>query len=84
VLYLSTQPSTGPSLPNEQGTFIMPIANPPTGKLEIADTYLSWQISERWLLAAEADAVWERYYTYSPQQRGIGLVWWVGQKLGPW
>jgi hypothetical protein len=83
VLYLSTQPSTGPSLPNEQGTFIMPIANPPTGKLEIADTYLSWQISERWLLAAEADAVWERYYTYSPQQRAYGGAVYAGFQINP-
>ena len=81
VLYLASQPGTGPTLPEQQGTYILPIAHPPTGKLEIADSYLSWQLSDRWLLAAEADAVWQRYYSYSPQQRAYGGALYLGYQI---
>jgi hypothetical protein len=45
-------PANAPTL---QGVPFEPIPNSPDGKLHILDTYLSWQFTEKWLFAVEAD-----------------------------
>ena len=83
VQYLASQPATGPTLPNQQGTYILPIANARTGKLEIVDTYLSWQATKALLLAAEADYVQERLYSFSSPQRVQGGALYASYQLTP-
>jgi hypothetical protein len=83
VLYLQTAPAQPSDLPNDQGTYILPINNPPTGKLEIADSYATWQISKALYLAAEADYVQERLYSYSPPQHVDGGALYAGYQLSP-
>jgi hypothetical protein len=65
VVYLQSAPAGQPNLPNQQGTYVLPIANAPNGKLNIVDTYVSWQASTALLVAAEADYVEQRLYSYS-------------------
>jgi hypothetical protein len=83
VAYLQSQPPGLPPLPTQQGTYILPIANPPDGKLQIADTYISWQVSRALLLAAEADYVQERLYSYSSPQRTLGGALYAGYQITP-
>jgi hypothetical protein len=83
VIYLQSQPPGSPSLPNSQGTYILPIANPPDGKLQIADTYITWQASKALMLAAEADYVQERLYSYSSPQRVDGWAVYGGYQISP-
>jgi hypothetical protein len=81
VVYL-TSPGPGQTgLPNEQGTYILPIANPPTGKLDILDSYVSWQPTKALTFAAEGDYVRERLYTYSPMQHVTGGALYGGYQL---
>lgn len=82
VLYLQN-PTTAQqqSLPNEQGTYILPITNPPDGKLQITDSYLNWQVSKVLTLAAEADYVQQRLYSYSSPDRVEGGAFYVGYQL---
>jgi hypothetical protein len=54
-----------PSLPALQGTPFEPIPNPANGKLHIFDSYATWNASNKWTLAAEADYVLERLYSTS-------------------
>ena len=82
VLYLQNPTAAQQqSLPNEQGTYIVPIANPPDGKLQITDSYLTWQVSKALTLAAEADYVQQRLYSYSSPQRVQGGAFYVGYQL---
>jgi hypothetical protein len=83
VVYLQSPGPGQTGLPNEQGTYILPIANPPTGKLDIFDSYLSWQASKALTLAAEGDYVRERLYTYSPLQHVTGGALYAGYQLTP-
>ena len=71
------------TLPNQQGTAILPIANPPDGKLQITDTYVSWQATRALILAAEADYVQERVYSYSTPQRVEGGAVYAGYQISP-
>jgi hypothetical protein len=81
VTYL-TSPGPGQSkLPNQQGTYILPIANPPTGKLDILDSYVSWQATKALTLAAEADYVQERPYSYSSPEHVTGGALYGGYQL---
>ena len=57
---------TGNSLPTEQGLAFEPIVNPPSGKLHIFDSYMSWQASPKLSFALEGDYVLQRLYTNSP------------------
>ena len=80
VVYL-TNPGPGQSkLPNQQGTYILPIENPPTGKLDI---YVSWQASKALTLAAEADYVQDRLYSYSSPGHVEGGALYGGYQLTP-
>ncbi len=54
-----------PNAPALQGVPFEPIANAPTGKLHILDTYLTWQLTPKWFVEIEADDVIQRLYTNS-------------------
>jgi hypothetical protein len=83
VIYLQSPGPGQTGLPNEQGTYILPIANPPTGKLDILDSYVSWQPTSAITFAAEGDYVRERLYTYSPLQHVTGGALYGGYQLTP-
>jgi hypothetical protein len=48
--------------PLQPGLCFTPIKNPPNGKLHIFDTYVSWQVTPRFLLGGEADYVIQRLW----------------------
>ena len=84
VVYLmNPTPGQQQTLPNQQGTYIQPIANPPDGKLQIADSYVSWQALRSLTLAAEADYVQQRLYSYSTPQHVTGGALYGGYQLTP-
>lgn len=62
--------------PNLQGLPFEPITNSPQGKLDIFDSYLSWQMTPKWTFAVEGDDVVSRLYTNSyPQHTDGGAVY---------
>lgn len=66
-------PANAPTL---QGTPFEPITNSPQGKLNIFDTYVSWQVTPKWLFALEADDFIQRLYTNSyPAHTDGGAVY---------
>lgn len=83
VLFLAAQPPDVPPLPDVQGTFIEPIANPPTGLLNIGDTYASLQVTPALLFAAEADYVSERLFRSSPAETAYGGALYVAYLITP-
>ena len=83
VIYLQSPGPGQTGLPNQQGTYILPIANPPTGKLDIVDSYVSWQATKALTFAAEADYVRERLYTYSSAGARGGGALYGGYQLTP-
>jgi hypothetical protein len=83
VVYIQNPSLPPPNLPNQQGTFFIPIPNPPTGLLNIADTYATWEATRKLTLAAEADFVEERLFTYSPPQHVTGGALYVSYQLTP-
>jgi hypothetical protein len=65
-----------PNLPTIQGMPFEPIPNPATGKLNILDTYATWNATSKLTFAAEGDYVIQRLYTYSsPQHTDGGAVY---------
>lgn len=58
--------------PTQQGMPFVPIQPAPNGKLHILDTYVSWNATPKLTLAAEADYVIERLFSYSPPQHTDG------------
>jgi Putative beta-barrel porin-2, OmpL-like. bbp2 len=83
VIYLQSPGPGQTGLPNQQGTYILPITNPPTGKLDILDSYVSWQATTALTFAAEGDYVQERLYTYSPLEHVAGGALYGGYQLTP-
>jgi hypothetical protein len=83
VVYLQSVPAGQTSLPNQQGSYVVPIANPPNGKLTIADTYISWQASTALTLVAEADYVEQRLYSYSSPHHVTGGALYGAYRLTP-
>lgn len=84
VAYLTNPtPAQQQTLPNQQGTYIQPIANAPNGKLQIADSYVTWQALQSLTLAAEADYVQERLYSFSTPQHVSGGALYGGYQLTP-
>jgi len=83
VIYLTSPGPGQTTLPNQQGTYILPIANPPTGKLDILDSYLSWQATKALTFAAEADYVQERLYSYLSPDHITGGALYGGYQLTP-
>ncbi len=73
-------PANAPTL---QGVPFEPISNAPGGKLHIIDTYLSWQLTPKWLFAVEADDVIERLYSYSSPSHTIGGAAYLKYQLTP-
>jgi hypothetical protein len=83
VIYLTSVGPGQTGLPNQQGTYILPIAHPATGKLDILDTYVSWQATQALVLAAEADYVQERLYTSSSPDHVTGGALYGGYQITP-
>jgi len=83
VTYIQNPTAAQMTLPNQQGTFFQPIANPPTGLLNIGDTYATWQATPKLTLAAEADYVEQRLFTSSPQQDVWGGALYAAWQLTP-
>ncbi len=73
-------PANAPTL---QGVPFEPIANAPTGKLHIFDTYVSWQTNARLKLVAEADDEIERLYEFSAPSHFDGGALYVQYQLTP-
>ena len=73
----------GQTLPNQQGTYILPIANAPDGKLQILDSYATWQASTAVTLSAEADYVQQRLYSYSTPLHVAGGAIYGAYQLSP-
>jgi hypothetical protein len=78
VLYIQNPTPAQSTLPNQQGTYILPLANAPNGHLQILDSYISWQPSHDLTFAAEADYVQQRLYSFSSPQRVEGGALYVG------
>ena len=72
VTYLQNPGPGQQNLPNQQGTFFQPITNPPSGLLNIGDTYATWQVTPTFTLAAEADYVEQRLFSSSPPDHVYG------------
>jgi hypothetical protein len=72
-----------PNLPTLQGMPFEPIVNPPTGKLNILDTYATWNITKNWTAAGEADYEIERLYTNSAPQHADGGALYLRYQLTP-
>ncbi len=83
VTYLQTEPAGVTNLPQQQGTFVQPIVNPPTGLLNIGDTYATWQATPVLTLGAEADYVSQRLYTTSPADHVYGGALYAGYQISP-
>jgi hypothetical protein len=81
VVYLQSPSPGQQTLPDQQGTYILPVLNPPDGKLQITDSYITWQASQALALAAEADYVQERFYSYSSPKRVDGGAIYAGYQL---
>lgn len=81
VVYLQSEPAGVTNLPQQQGTYFQPIVNPPSGLLNIGDTYATWQATPALSLGAEADYVSERLYTTSPADHVYGGALYAGYQL---
>jgi hypothetical protein len=75
--------STDSSLPNLQGEPFLPIVNAPKGKLNIFDSYVSWQAKPKWTFALEADYVIERLYENSAPVVNWGGAGYARYQLTP-
>jgi hypothetical protein len=53
-------PSTGCTAPVQPGLCLKPVIPAPNGKLHIFDSYLSWNLAEKWSFALEGDYVVSR------------------------
>jgi Putative beta-barrel porin-2, OmpL-like. bbp2 len=83
VVYLSAPGPGQQNLPNQQGTYFLPIANPPDGKLTIGDSYVTWQATPALQFAAEGDYVEERLYSYSSPAHVTGGALYAAYQLAP-
>jgi Putative beta-barrel porin-2, OmpL-like. bbp2 len=72
-----------PDLPTIQGMPFEPIANPPSGKLHILDSYATWNVTSKLTFAAEADYVIERLFTSSAPAHTDGGAAYVRYQLEP-
>jgi hypothetical protein len=80
VVYL---PGSTLPLPEQQGTAFEPIVNAPKGKLDIFDSYASWQANSKLTLALEGDYVIERLFTSSAPARVEGGAGYARYQLTP-
>jgi hypothetical protein len=65
IYFPNGSPASLGNLPEQQGVPFEPINSPPTGRLHIFDSYVTWQASPLFSFAGEADWVIERDYTNS-------------------
>lgn len=72
-----------PDAPTQQGVPFEPIRPAPQGKLHIFDSYATWQVSPKWLLAGEADWVIERLQTNSTPSQTMGGATYARYQLLP-
>lgn len=61
-----------PDSPTIQGVPFTPIPNPPTGRLDIFDSYITWNASPKLSFALEGDSVIQRVLKTSAPQRADG------------
>ena len=80
VVYL---PGSTLPLPEQQGTPFAPIVNAPKGKLDIFDSYASWQASSKLTFALEGDYVIERLLTSSAPARVEGGAGYARYQITP-
>lgn len=83
VIYLQSIKPGQSGLPQQQGTYILPISNPPNGKLDIFDSYVTWQATKAFTLAVEGDYVQQRLYSYSSPDRVTGGALYGSYQLTP-
>jgi hypothetical protein len=72
-----------PDAPTVQGVPFEPIPNPPKGKLNILDTYFTWNTTPKLTVAGEADYVVQRLYTSSAPQHTIGGAGYLQYQFTP-
>lgn len=72
-----------PTLVTQPGLSTTPIVPAPNGREHIFDTYASWNATSKLTLAAEADYVVNRVYSYSQPGRVAGGVGYVKYQLTP-
>jgi hypothetical protein len=83
ITYITNPGAGDQGLPTQQGQTFTPIPNAPNGRLEIYDTYATWQVTSALTLAAEADYVESRLYTYSPGQLASGGALYARYQMTP-
>ena len=76
-------PNSTASLPTAQGIPFEPIPNPPSGKLHIFDSYLTWQASPKLTLGGEGDYVIQRLLTTSAPSYTSGGAGYARYQLTP-
>jgi Putative beta-barrel porin-2, OmpL-like. bbp2 len=76
-------PNSTASLPTAQGIPFVPIANAPSGKLHIFDSYVTWQASPKLTFALEGDYVIQRLLTSSPPSHTSGGAGYARYQLTP-
>jgi hypothetical protein len=72
-----------PDLPTIQGMPFEPITNPPSGKLHIFDSYVTWNTTSKLTLAAEGDYVIQRLFTSSAPAHTDGGAAYARYQLWP-
>ncbi len=72
VVFFPFGPAPIPDPPTLQGVPFAPIANAPTGRLHIFDSYATWQATPALTFALTGDYVIQRLYRYSPPQHVDG------------
>ena len=70
-------------LPTEQGVPFQPLTNQPAGKLHIFDSYVTWQTTPKLTVAAEADYVIQRNYSYSAPAHTDGFTLYTQYQFTP-
>jgi hypothetical protein len=72
-----------PNSPSQQGIPFTPIVNPPHGKLDIFDSYITWAATPKLTLAMELDYLIQRYATNSSPQHTDGGAGYLRYQLTP-
>jgi hypothetical protein len=72
VVYFLFGPPPETNPPTNQGVPFEPVANAPTGRLHIFDSYATWQATSKFTFALEGDYVIQRLFKYSPPQHVDG------------
>ena len=83
VIYEPGKPPVQATLPYEDGSYVVPIADAPNGKLQIASTYLTWQVARSLLIGAQASYVQERLYGNSAAQHVEGGALYTQYRFSP-